>query len=62
MDLLDNLMFLDETMDFKIEEIKEKIDIDDIFLPSSSPAINGEEPQRLDDNIPYLHFMPIVLV
>ena len=62
MDLLDNLMFLDETMDFIKEEIKEKIDIDDIFLSSSSPAINGEEPQRLDDNIPYLHFMPIVLV
>jgi len=47
MDSLDNLMSSDETMDFIKEEIEEKIDIDDIFLPSSSPAINGEEPQRL---------------
>jgi hypothetical protein len=62
MDSLDKLMFSDEMMDFKKEEIEEKIDIDDNFLPSSSPAINGEETQRLDDNIPYLHFVPIVLV
>ena len=62
MDSLDNLMFSDETMDLIKEEIDEKIDIDDNFLPSSSPAINGEEPQRLDDNIPYLPFVPIVLV
>jgi hypothetical protein len=62
MDSLDNLMFSDETMDLIKEEIEEKIDIDDIFLPSSSPAINGEETQRLGDNIPYLHFVPIVLV
>jgi len=62
MDSLDNLMFSDETMDFKKEEIEEKIDINDNFLPSSSPAINGEETQRLDDTIPYLHFVPIVLV
>jgi len=47
MDSLDNLMFSDETMDLIKEEIEEKIDIDDNFLPSSSPAINGEEPQRL---------------
>ena len=62
MDSLDNLMFSDETMDLIKEEIDEKIDIDDNFLPSSSPAINGEETQRLDDNIPYLPFVPIVLV
>jgi len=62
MDSLDNLMFSDEMMDLKKEEIDEKIDIDDNFLPSSSPAINGEETQRLDYNIPYLHFVPIVLV
>ena len=62
MDSLDNLMFSDKTMDFIKEEIEEKIYIDAIFLPSSSPGIYGEETQRLDDNLPYLHFVPIILV
>jgi hypothetical protein len=48
---VDNLMFSDETMDFIKEEIEEKIDKDDNFLPSSSTVIFGGETQRLDDNL-----------
>ena len=37
-------MFSDKTMDLIKEEIKEEIDIDDRFLPSSD--INGEVTER----------------